>query len=77
MTKAEKDTLREIGSTIREARRHASYTLPVLADLCGLSKGHLSTIERGQTNVSVVTLYRICRMLDIHPRYVLPDFTKL
>ncbi len=74
--KAESETLKEIGNTIREARLHSAFTLPALAEMAGISKGHLSSIERGNVNVSVVTIYRICRMLDLHPRYVLPDFKK-
>jgi transcriptional regulator with XRE-family HTH domain len=76
MTTHEKETLREVGSTIREARRHSGMSLRDLAEVTGLSKGNLSKIENGG-NVTIATLYRICRMLDLHPRYVLPDFNKL
>lgn len=76
MTTHEKETLREVGSSIREARRHSLMSLGNLAEATGLSKGNLSKIENGG-NVTLVTIYRICRVLDLHPRYVLPDFKKL
>jgi transcriptional regulator with XRE-family HTH domain len=75
MTTHEKETLREIGGSIREARRHASMTLDDIAEQTGLSKSVLSKTENGG-NATLSTIYRICRALDLHPRYVLPDFKK-
>lgn len=78
MTTTERETIKEIGSSLRLARVAAGKSLPHVALLAGLGKGHLSTIERGaRGDVGVVTIYRICRALDIHPRYVMPDFKKL
>lgn len=77
MTTKEKTALTLIGGTIREARMAASMTLPDLAEAAGISKGHLSGIEHGRMNVSITTLYRVAGALEIHPRYLLPDFKEL
>lgn len=76
MNTYEKDTLREVGGSIREARRVARMTLDDVAAQTGLSKSVLSKTENGG-NPTLTTIYRICRALDIHPRYLLPDFKKL
>lgn len=77
MTTNEKTALNLIGGTLREARLAASMKLPDLAEAAGISKGHLSGIEHGKMNISISTLYRVCLALEIHPRYVLPDFREL
>ena len=75
MSADELQTLRTMGATLRDARVAASMSLADLAEQTGVSKGNLSKIEHG-SNATVTTLYRICRALDLHPRYVLPDFAK-
>jgi transcriptional regulator with XRE-family HTH domain len=42
-----------------------------LADLCGLSKGHLSTIEHGLASITIQTIERLAEGLGFAPLYLL------
>jgi transcriptional regulator with XRE-family HTH domain len=54
-----------IGAHIRQSRQQRGMTILELADASGLTKGHLSQVERDLTSVSVASLVRICEALDI------------
>ncbi len=62
-----------LGAHLREAREGQRLTLSTLAKLSGVSKGNLSKIEHGG-NVTVLTLYRVCFSLGVHPIELLPPF---
>ena len=63
--------LQALGTNIKAARIAAGISLTTLAKLSGISKGNCSKVERGW-NVTVVSLYRICWALGVHPMAVLP-----
>lgn len=46
-------------------------SLGALADLTGVSKGHLSTIEHGLASITVGTVEKIARGLNVPPMYLL------
>lgn len=50
---------------IRKKREEKGYTIDELAKIAGMSKGHLSRIERGKTNAKISTLVRIADALEI------------
>lgn len=54
-----------VGQRIRHYRRMRSLTLQSLASTTGLSASMLSTVERGQTGVSVATVHAIAQALDV------------
>ena len=55
---------------LREIREERKMTLDTLAKLTGMSKGHLSKIERRETEPTITSLARIALALNI-------DITKL
>ena len=55
----------EIGRNIQSARERVGYTQETLSELIGISPNHMSAIERGASGVSLETLRRICRVLDV------------
>jgi transcriptional regulator with XRE-family HTH domain len=59
------DTLSALASTVRAARERKRWTLAVLADRSGLSKGMLLQIESGRTNPSIGTLIRIANAFGV------------
>lgn len=61
----------EIGSRIRELRRARGLKIQELADLAGLSAGHLSEVERGQSTLSGEKLRGIARALGCSTDYLL------
>ena len=50
---------------IRQKREEKGYTIDQLAKLAGMSKGHLSRIERGQTRPTIDTLVIIALALKV------------
>lgn len=50
---------------IREKREEKGYTIDKLAKLAGMSKGHLSRIERGETDPTITTLSRVAIALKV------------
>ena len=54
-----------LGSEIRDLRKARSLTLQKVADATGLSVGHLSEIERGQSVPSVKSLHDIAEALGV------------
>jgi transcriptional regulator with XRE-family HTH domain len=55
----------EMNLEIKKARRAKGYTLDALAQLCGLSKGYLSKIERGVKVPSFATFQTIANALGV------------
>lgn len=50
---------------VRQKREEKEYTIDKLAKLAGMSKGHLSRIERGETEPTISTLSRIAIALKV------------
>lgn len=68
--------LKALGAKLRAIRCETGISLPTLCKLAGVSKGNVSKIENGTGNLTMVTLYRLCWSLGIHPREVLPRYGK-
>lgn len=56
--------LEALGARIRDVRKTKNMTQTRLAELCDIEKANLSRIESGQTNITVLTLYKIGKSLD-------------
>lgn len=57
---------RRVGERVRELRLARGITSQeVLADAAQLHRTFIGRVERGETNVTVVTLARICAALDV------------
>lgn len=54
-----------VGIWIREERERRGWTLPMMAAKSGVSKGHLSLIERGLTDPCTRIVRNIARALDL------------
>jgi quercetin dioxygenase-like cupin family protein/DNA-binding Xre family transcriptional regulator len=54
-----------IGAQLRAARLAARKSMAEVAEQAGLTKGFLSKLERGLTNVSVASLMRLCDALGV------------
>jgi DNA-binding XRE family transcriptional regulator len=58
-------TLIEIGRLIKKARIQKGWSQKDLAEHSGLKQPHISLIEKGKENLTVETLSKIARVLDI------------
>lgn len=57
-------TLWELGNTIRSARMRKGYTQERLAEMLGISPGHLKQMESGKRKPSVPLLFQMMELLD-------------
>jgi len=73
MFTTDKELYETIGAMIKENRVRCGMTQQNLADLCEIEKANISRIERGCTNVTLKTLYRISVSLNV-PMRDLVDF---
>jgi len=60
-------TLAEIGARLRELRKNAGLSLRDLAAKAEMSASFLSLVERGESSLSLTSLFGIARALGIDP----------
>ena len=64
---------RQIGNKLLSLRKRAGLTQQELADAAGLSDRTYADIERGETNMRVGTLLKLCQTLHVTPNEILTD----
>lgn len=64
-THAGDPALVSIGRTIRELRAQGGWSQEALAHEAGVDRSYMGGIERGEHNMTIVNLLRICRCLGI------------
>lgn len=57
--------LKKFGATVQSHRKAQGVSLPTLAGVAGISKGHLSDIEHGNRNVSLETVHKLATALRV------------
>lgn len=57
--------LTTLGARVRELRQKKNLTQNELAMLCNFEKASMSRIESGKTNVTILTLKKISKALDV------------
>jgi transcriptional regulator with XRE-family HTH domain len=55
-----------IGANIRKFRTEKKLSQNDLAILCNFEKASMSRIEAGKTNITIFTLYKISKALDVN-----------
>jgi len=55
----------QVGKRIQVLRKGQGLNQEELADICGLHRSHLGAVERGEVNVTLVTLERIAASLRV------------
>ncbi len=59
------DMRRLVGQNLRHARKAKGLTQEQLSERTGFAQQHLSELETGQGNPTVVTLYELAQVLDV------------
>ena len=54
-----------VGERLRELRRQAGLSQEDLAEKAGLHRTYVGSCERGERNISIVNLERLCRSLGV------------
>lgn len=61
---------------IRKARIERKLSQEAFADLCGLHRTYIGSVERGERNVSIDNIERIALSLGVSPAFLLRDSEK-
>ncbi len=56
--------LSQFGKKVRKQRESKNLSQEELADLSGLHRTYISSLERGHRNVSLVNIYRLAKALE-------------
>jgi transcriptional regulator with XRE-family HTH domain len=59
------EILKALGVRVRELRAKRGYSQEEFADLCGVHRTFMGTIERGESNLSFQNLVKVARALEI------------
>lgn len=61
------DILKKFGQRIAEVRKQKGYSQEKLALESGLARSYMSSVERGQRNISLLNIYKIADTLKVNP----------
>jgi len=56
---------KHFGERVRELRKRKGLSQEVLALACGLDRTYIGGVERGERNISLINIYKICEALGI------------
>ena len=62
-----------LGHQVRELRRKLGLSQQELAQVCGLHRTYIGSVERGERNVSLQNIVRIAHALKVSPSALLKD----
>jgi transcriptional regulator with XRE-family HTH domain len=68
------DVAARFGRRLREVRRRCSISQEKLAELAGLHRTYVSSVERGQRNISLVNIESLARALNVKMAELMPDW---
>jgi len=60
-----------VGNNIRMLRRNRGLSQEEFADQCGLHRTYVGAIERGERNITLGTLEKFARALNVRPETLL------
>lgn len=60
-----------VGSRIRELRKQHNYTLLEVAEYLNISRSQLALIERGEKNLKLTKLLKLCDLYNVSEEYIL------
>lgn len=60
------------GKRLREVREEADISQERLAELAGLHRTYVSSVERGKNNISLVNIERLALALGVSMRDLMP-----
>ena len=61
------DTLKRFGDKVRELRIKKGLSQEQLAELSGLHRTYISSLELGKRNVSLINIFALAKALSVTP----------
>ncbi len=71
------DIRKVFAANLRHYRRKAGLSQAALADRIGVDRAHISSMERGLQNVTIITLWLVADALTVRPMLLLDDSVEL
>jgi transcriptional regulator with XRE-family HTH domain len=65
--------LNVIGNNVREYRKKLGLSQEELADLSGVHRTYIGAVERGEKNISALSIAKIAKALKIKPDKLLAE----
>lgn len=65
--------LKDFGKHLRQLRRKKGITQEVLSEEAGIGKNQVGLIERGEVNITISSIKKLAKVLEVHPKDLL-DF---
>jgi transcriptional regulator with XRE-family HTH domain len=65
--------LRAFGKRLRGLREQQGFSQEELAHRSRLHRTYISSVERGQRNISLLNIYRVAEGLDVPPTALIED----
>lgn len=62
------------GENLKKVRTNTSISQEKLAELAGLHRTYVSSVERGERNVSLETIEKLASALDVTMAELMPDY---
>ncbi len=62
--------LKKLGERIKQLRKEANISQEKLAELAGLDRTYINSVENGRRNISIINIERIAKAFDV----LLKDF---
>lgn len=59
----------DFGSTLKKIRLQKKLSQEAIADKTGLHRTYISDVERGDRNISLVNISKICLALNVSPSF--------
>ncbi|HLG89129.1 MAG TPA: helix-turn-helix transcriptional regulator [Alphaproteobacteria bacterium] len=71
------DIRRIFGANVRRYRLKATLSQEAVAERMGVDRAHVSSIERGAQNVTLLTLWHLAEALGVKPADLLDETVKV
>ena len=68
----DRQILKLFGAKIRKLRTEKEMSQETLADIAGIERSYMGTIERGERNPTLLKVYKIAKALKVHSSKLLP-----
>ena len=65
--------LKAFGCSIQSARNNLGLSQEKLAEFAGLDRTYISSVERGQRNISILNIIKLANALSVSPSNLLEN----
>lgn len=72
-SKVDANALIRIGSQIRSLRHKKGISQEELADIAGVHRTYIGMVERGEKNITILTIIKISKALNVPVSHLIGD----